>query len=437
MPKDTVNIEKERNVCDVTLPQNGSNSLRQDFVWMFFGNFIYRGCQWGILVSLAKLMDASEVGKFALGLAITAPIVMFLQLQLRGVESTDVKDLYSFGDYLGLRLIAVFLVLVLSIIISLFSYGLSSTTVVIIFVALAKITESASDIIFGLFQKHMRMDKISISMVLKGVISLAVFSLVIWLSRNTILGVLAMGLSWLGVLVCYDLPQAKYFDSTKPVFQYKKLWSLTKLAIPLGVVMGLISLQDNIPKYYIKSYHGESALGYFAAVSYVVIAARMLILSLGQSAIPRLARYYIENRKAFLQLLFKMQGTAVLMGVGVIGFGLVFGKWFLEFAYTKDYVAYFDVFIWLLVVCAVAFVNSMFGYAVTGARYFKIQVPQSILVILAILISSSILIPRYALVGAVWAMLTAMLVKAITFVCILAYCLSKKPVTEELSTENN
>lgn len=402
-----------------------ANSLRQDFLWMFFGNFIYRACQWGILVSLAKLTNSTQVGKFALGLAIVAPIVMFSQLQLRGVQSTDVKNLYSFSDYFSLRVLAVSIVMLLTVVISILYYGLTNTAGVILLVGISKIIESMSDIIFGLFQKNMRMDKIGISMVLKGLAGLISFTLAIFVSGNLMLGVIALSLSWFLVFVCYDFPQAKLFDRIELVFHVKRLGSLIKLALPLGIVMGIVSLQDNIPKYFVKNHLGESELGYFAAVSYVVIAARMLILSLGQSAVPRLAHYYIENRRAFTFLLLKMQGVAALMGLGVIGFGALLGKWFLGFAYTSDYIAYFDVFMWLLVVCAVAFINSMFGYAVTGARFFKIQVPQGVIVVIVVLAGSAILVPKYQLVGAVWAILAAMTVKAITFLFIIFYAISK------------
>ncbi len=49
------------------------------------------------------------VGQFALGLAIAAPVVMFTNLQLRGVLATDARNEYRFGDYLALRLCATLL----------------------------------------------------------------------------------------------------------------------------------------------------------------------------------------------------------------------------------------------------------------------------------------------------------------------------------------
>ena len=82
----------------------GARSLRANFSWTFVGNVIYAACQWAMLVVLAKLGSPEIVGQFALGLAITAPVIMLTNLQLRAVQATDAKRAYSFGDYLGLRL---------------------------------------------------------------------------------------------------------------------------------------------------------------------------------------------------------------------------------------------------------------------------------------------------------------------------------------------
>ena len=55
-------------------------------------------------IVLAKLGSPEQVGQFALGLAIAAPVFMFATLRLRDVQATDAKQEYQFGDYFALRL---------------------------------------------------------------------------------------------------------------------------------------------------------------------------------------------------------------------------------------------------------------------------------------------------------------------------------------------
>src|SRR4029077_18772125 len=80
--------------------------LRSDFTWVLAGNVLYSACQWGIVVALAKLGSPEKVGEYALGMAISAPIVLFANLQLRALLASDVNGQFSFGQYLASRLVS-------------------------------------------------------------------------------------------------------------------------------------------------------------------------------------------------------------------------------------------------------------------------------------------------------------------------------------------
>src|ERR1700719_3524984 len=78
-------------------------SLRSNFAWTLAGGAIYSCCQWSMLAVLAKMGGGAIVGTFALGLAISAPVFMFTNLQLRAVQATDAKSQYMFAEYFTVR----------------------------------------------------------------------------------------------------------------------------------------------------------------------------------------------------------------------------------------------------------------------------------------------------------------------------------------------
>ena len=80
-------------------------SLRADFSWMFVGNAVYAGGQFATLMLLAKLVRPELVGRYALGLAVVYPVMMFANLQLRAVFTSDIRQQVSFGYYVGLRML--------------------------------------------------------------------------------------------------------------------------------------------------------------------------------------------------------------------------------------------------------------------------------------------------------------------------------------------
>ncbi|HEY6943760.1 MAG TPA: hypothetical protein VI431_01370, partial [Candidatus Acidoferrum sp.] len=72
---------------------------------MLVGNAIYAGGQFATLMLLAKLVRPEMVGQYALGLAVVYPAMMFTNLNLRAVLTSDIQQRTPFGYYLGLRLL--------------------------------------------------------------------------------------------------------------------------------------------------------------------------------------------------------------------------------------------------------------------------------------------------------------------------------------------
>jgi O-antigen/teichoic acid export membrane protein len=98
-------------------------SLRRNFSWTFIGNTVYAAAQWGMLVVLARLSSADVVGQFRLALGLTAPIILFTNLQLRGVQATDAKEQYTPQMYLALRIVMTLLGLAGILLVALTGYA--------------------------------------------------------------------------------------------------------------------------------------------------------------------------------------------------------------------------------------------------------------------------------------------------------------------------
>src|SRR5882724_7420945 len=79
--------------------------IRENMAWTLFGNAIYMGCQWGVLVTVVKLGTPEMVGQLSLGYAICAPIFLLAQLRLRAASATDARYEYGSADYLALRVV--------------------------------------------------------------------------------------------------------------------------------------------------------------------------------------------------------------------------------------------------------------------------------------------------------------------------------------------
>lgn len=412
------------------MEENKPLTLRRNFSWTFIGNFIYSGCQWGMLVVLAKLGSPEMVGQFTLGLAVTAPVIMFTNLQLRGIQATDAKKQYLFGDYLGLRLVSTGLALLIIAIISFFGGYQGETSLVILLIGLAKAFESISDVFFGLIQQNERMDKIAISLIIKGVLSLTFLTTGVYLSGKVFWGVLGLIFAWVVVLFSYDIPSGllmvKEGVKLQPHWHLKTLIKLFYLSLPLGIVMMLISLNANIPRYFIERYLGERELGIFAALAYLMVAGSMVVNALGESASPRLAKYYAKgDRLAFRTLLLKLVGIAALMGgIGVL-VAVVGGEKILTMLYRPEYGEQTTLFIWLMVTAGINYISSFMGYGMTASQYFRIQIPLFITVASISAIACLWLLPKLGLLGGAIALLIGAIVQVLISSGVIIYVLQE------------
>lgn len=392
-------------------------TLRSNFAWSLSGNLIYAATQWALLVVIAKLGTPAMVGRFALGLAITAPIVLLSTLQLRAVQATETGSDYDFGDYLTLRVLTtVGALLVVFGVVLLGRYELAGAGIVILLVGLAKAVEAMSDVTYGFLQRFELMDRIARSMIARGLLSVAAIAGVMFTLRDVREAALGYAVAGVIVFVGYDIPstgrvlRAKVFLSSPqpPRLGLRrpdgKLLRLTALALPLGVVMFLISLNLNIPRYFLERSLGEAPLGYFAAISYLFVAGNTLVIALGQSVSPRMARSFREDRDGFKALVLRMVSITSVIGVLGVVAAVVVGRFVLTVLYRPEYADRNDVLIWLMVAAALGFVSSVFGFALTAARSFRIQVPLYGAVVLSTFVACWILIPEYELFGAAYAL---------------------------------
>jgi O-antigen/teichoic acid export membrane protein len=394
------------------LEKTKSVSLRANFAWTLAGNAIYAACQWGMLVSIAKLGTPAMLGRFAFGLAVTAPVFMLTSLHLRTVLTTDTHNEYRFGHYITPRLLGTAAGLLLIVIVVLLSHFDRDTAVVVVLVGVAKAAETLSDIIYGFWQKHERFDKVAIALTGRGIGSVAAMATALYLTHSIAFATASIALYWFVWLATYERKGAKnLLARVSPEEFLRADWDIAKcrqlvvLSLPLGVAMILLSLNSNIPRYFVEHYWGESALGYFSAMAYVFVLGNTVMVAMGQSAMPRLARYFDSDRPAFTRLLKNMVVLAAVIGILGIGLARLFGSAFLRLVYRADYGQYATVLTWLMGAATFAYVASILGCAMAAARVFRPQVPLILTGTAVTALACWFLIPRLGLAGSAYAVL--------------------------------
>ncbi len=369
-----------------------------------------------MIIVLAKMATPETVGIFSYCLALTAPVIMFSNLNLRAVLVTDMRGARPFRDYLGLRLTMLGASLAFIAVVAV-SLGYERKLVpIILMVGAAKSVESLSDLFLGLIQKREEMDVISKSLIQKGVFSLSALTMAIYVTGDIYWGVAGIIVAWGSNLFLYDIPKAiRTGDSRQgggqaaraqpfSVFSLdyaRGLLALAALSLPLGFANLLISLGPNIPRYFLMESFGPREVGIFSALAYVMIVGGRVVTAFGETASPRLARHFLLKEGIEFR---SLAGKMILLGAG-LGFGGIFASYFLgapilRFMYGPEYARYHAAFVWVMVAAGFDNLGAFLQYIMTAWRQFR---PQAVLQLLSLCLTTGacfFLIPTRGVIGA-------------------------------------
>ena len=405
--------------------------LFSNIVWMLVGNVAYGFSQWALLVTLAKIGTIEMVGTFALALAVVLPVLMFSSLSLRSLQITDHDSLYRFREYASLRL----LTLILSLLF-IFGFGLVSgysktVLAATMLIAAAKAIEYVSDLLYGVLQQQEKMSGVSISMTARAVLSVAALGCAVYLTHSLVWGSAGLVFASAGVLIGYDIPKTftgrmnqigwrliEGLRYTRGIFVagsgQRRLSKLALTGLPMGFVLMMVSLNINIPRYFIERHLGVAELGIFSAIATLMGAGGVVTNALGQAAAPRLAKYFSAYDKRGFSLLLAAIVFASL-GLGFLGFGgaLLFGRQGMALIYRPEYSTRQDVLVWLMGASGFFYLGSTLGYAVTAVRCFTPQLPLFAAAAATTAIGCIAFVPRFGLRGAAIAILISSLVQCV------------------------
>lgn len=405
-----------------TVPPLRPLSLRRNVAWTFVGNVVSAVCQWGVIVALAKIGTAEMVGQYALGLAVSGPILMCAAMQMRSLQATDSRGEFRFSDYLGLTLFNSFVGCLVVMQVAWWSQDSSESLLVILCVGFNKGLEFIANTFYGLFQQHERLDRITKSTVLHGVTSMTALCLGAWQTGSVFWGTVASAVAHLVALAVYDVPSAAWIltwqepnagssrwwnaiSAIRPQWDVGRLRRLMWLGLPLGAVGLLNSLQTNIPRYFVERHLGKSELGMFCAIAALMVAGITLMRALDQSAIPRLAKLHTAGRiREFRWLFLKLVGCYLLLGAVGVWVARWFGATVLTLLFQPEYAVHTDVLEVIMLAAVSAYLVGAISSALVATRQISTQVPLLVVTLVTSFVLCWWMVPEFGLWGGAMAM---------------------------------
>ena len=391
--------------------------LRADFSWVLSGNVIYSACQWCIVIFLAKLGSPEDVGLYALGMAVAAPIIFFANLQVRTLLASDVKDEFRFGQYLAFEFVSLSIAFVAILCVAGWSGSDWLHRGIIALVGFAQTLEYVSDTFYGLMQKYDRMDRMSRSLMMKGPLAVSFLCIIMFLTRNVLWAVLGLVAGRMLILLLWDsrVAFARKLDTrltARLEWNNRDMFRLLRVAWPFGVISMLASLTGNIPRYFIEGHRGTAELGIYSAIASLLTAGSLIVSAFGQSVMVPAARAAVDgDRPRYRSFILQSVLLGAALGIGALLVALIGGRFLLSHIFRPEYGEHADIFVWLMGAGIVYFMSSGIGYVMTAARALKPQIPLLLANCSATALACSWLVPRHGLRGAAEAVAIASIVQ--------------------------
>jgi O-antigen/teichoic acid export membrane protein len=396
-------------------------SLRRNFAWAFVGSIVLSICQWVVLIALAKLAGDARTGAirngdWSIALAVTGPVFVFFLFKLRQVQTTDARDEHTWSTYAALRLLGMAAAVVVTAGVVAVGYR-DHTAAIIAGVALSKVFEGGSDLVYGRLQRLERLDRIAWSQIGRGLTSLGFAITVLAVTGSVVLVAFAVAAAY-GAWMIWDLVTARrVFAATAPVADRAALGRLLRQAAPLGLVTAIGSLQANVPRYFLEAHGTRVEVGVFSSLTQLLIVGGLIATAIANAASARLARHAAAGEwAAFTHTLRRLIGFGALLGAAGIATSATIGEPVLRLLYNDEFARHDDVLVWLAASSALLWTYMFLSTALDAMRQFRIQPWIATLSTAVITLASWQLVPRYGLRGASWAILAGFVVESILFV---------------------
>ncbi|MFR7621230.1 MAG: hypothetical protein ACLUYY_11310 [Blautia sp.] len=104
-----------------------------------------------LLLFVTRIAGTEDAGIFSLGFSTAQMMLCIGNYGMRNFQSTDIKDKYTFGTYLGSRILTSTAMMIISILFVIVKGYYPEKALIVVFLCLLKVTDAVDDLYGGFF----------------------------------------------------------------------------------------------------------------------------------------------------------------------------------------------------------------------------------------------------------------------------------------------
>ena len=376
-------------------------NFKKNFIWNILGTGFNSFNSLFFMIIVTRMNQIEEAGIFTLAFSTACILYIIGTYAGRIFQVTESNKKITDKDYIANRIISCVLMMI-STFVFVFIRGYDEYKIVIfVLLALFKCIEAFSDCLYGIFQKNDLLYKVGQSYFIKSMISLIVFFLVDYFTKDLILTIVSIIGVWILITLLYDVLGVRKLIKKEDKVDFKNVFSIFKsgFLVFLITLLGLYIL--NAPKYAIDSYSTE----YFQTIFGIIVMPAVAISLFGQFLLHPYLNKFVENMKnKRIDILKKDVRKIVLI---ILAFGLfaslvtyLIGVILLQFVYGIELSAYRLELVAIILSATLYNIGYIYTSVLITFRKNVIQLILYIIITIFACVISNVLTIHHGIVGA-------------------------------------
>ena len=376
--------------------------FRKNFIWNVLGTGLNAFNSLFFMIIVTRVNGIDQAGIFTIAFS-TACIIYFVGVYAgRIYQVTELNQNITDKEFIVNRMISSIAMLILVILFSILrGYNLFKSAMFFI-LTFYKALEAFSDVLYGILQKHDKLEIVGKSFFMKAIISIILFLMIDLITKNMILASITIIIVNIAVLILYDTKKTVELINLKEKTQKENIVKIFKSGFFTFAISFLGVYILNAPKYAIDSFLEEN---YQTIFGIIVMPATVIGLVAQFLIHPYLNQivdlYKKKDLKNFKKLILKL--VCMIAGFGAVASLLAYllGPEVLGIIYGIDLTTYRISLLIIIISATLYTIGIIYSSVLTAVRETFSQFIIYIVISLFALISSNILTHNNGMSGSV------------------------------------
>ncbi len=389
-----------------------SNQGLRDYIWNTAGQTIW-GSFFPLLTIIAtQLTGAEEAGRFNLAFTVATLLLWMGNYGVRTFQVSDLDEMDSFGAYQVQRVMTCILMLVCG---WMYCTAKSYETSMMLISAGAfgyRAIDALADVYEGRLQQMDKLYLSGISLALRTVIPLVVFTVILLTSGSLPTASIALAIAELASLVVVTIPLALLETPRSRSWEWLEVREIFVECFPAFAAIFLFNLIESVPKFAMEGTLPYEDQVYFSAIYFPAQKALLALGFIYKPQLVRLANIWQDSTKRvrFDLIVVAMLGAAAVITLGMTIFAAIVGIPLASFLYAADFEPFRHAQYLMLLAGGFAAASDFLFQILTVLREQGKAMLAYVIAFVFVVAASMIMVRTAGFMGAVYAYLAVMVI---------------------------